>query len=197
MRRRGRRPGGEDTRGAIVEAAREEFTRCGYEATSLRAVARRAGVDPALVHHYFSGKAALFAEVIGALADPSALVGAILEEPRPELGRALVRTFLAVWDSPQGRDRFEMVFRSTASHEGSATMLREFLAEEVFGRIVTAAGDPQVPLERRRLRAGLAASQMVGFAVMRYVLRLSWVVDATPEELVDELGPVLQRYLVG
>ncbi len=196
MSPRGRRPGGEDTRGAIVEAARAEFSRGGYDATSLRAVARRAGVDPALVHHYFAGKPALFAEVVGAPADPSALLGAILEGPREDLGRSLARAFLQLWDSPEGRTRFEMVFRSTASHEESASLLREFLAKEVFGRIVAAVGDPSAPQERQRLRAGLAASQMVGLAVMRFILRLSWVAEASVDDIVDEVGPVLQGYLV-
>jgi AcrR family transcriptional regulator len=197
---RGRRPAGEDTRSAIIEAARQEFAEQGYDATSLRGVARRAGVDPALVHHYFAGKPGLFAEVMSLPGDVRALVGAIVSLPREEVGAAVVRTFLQLWDSPAGRLRFLGLLRSAVTHEEAARMVREFLVREVFGRVTRAfstdggqaaaggAGDAD-------LRASLAAGQMVGVAMLRYVLEFPAVVDASPEQLVERVGPVLQGYL--
>jgi AcrR family transcriptional regulator len=193
---RGRRPGGADTRSDILEAARVEFAEQGYDATSLRGIARRAAVDPALLHHYFGGKSGLFAEVMSLPVDITSLVGGIVAAPRDRVGETLVRTFLRVWDSPEGRLRFQALIRSAVSHEEAARMLREFLVREIFGK-VTAAFTPdgaggQASIE---LRASLAAGQMVGMAILRYVLEFPAVVEASQQDLVDLLGPVLQRYL--
>lgn len=195
MSPRGRRPGGVDTRQAIVEAARVDFADQGYDGTSLRGIARRAAVDPALVHHYFGGKAQLFAAVMDIPADPAALISAVVEGPRDQVGEALVRTFLAVWDSEDGRQRFQALMRAAVSHEEATRMLREFLTREVFGRVLralSADGDRPADLE---LRAGLAASQMVGLAMMRYIVEFPAVVDAGHDELAALVGPTIQRYL--
>ena len=136
MSPRGRRPGGVDTRQAIVEAARVDFAEQGYDGTSLRGIARRAEVDPALVHHYFGGKPQLFAAVMDIPADPAALITAVVTGPRDQVGESLVRTFLAVWDADAGRQRFQALVRAAVTHEEATRMLREFLAREVFGRVV-------------------------------------------------------------
>ena len=195
MSPRGRRPGGVDTRQAIVEAARGDFAEQGYDGTSLRGIARRAAVDPALVHHYFGGKAQLFAAVMDIPADPAALIGAVVEGPREQVGEALVRTFLAVWDSEEGRQRFQALMRAAVTHDEATRMLREFLTREVFGRVVeslAAEGERPADLE---LRAGMAASQMVGLAMMRYIVEFPAVVDAGHDELAALVGPTIQRYL--
>lgn len=195
MSPRGRRPGGVDTRQAIVEAARVDFADQGYDGTSLRGIARRAAVDPALVHHYFGGKAQLFAAVMDIPADPAALISAVVDGPRDQVGEALVRTFLGVWDSEDGRQRFQALMRAAVSHEEATRMLREFLTREVFGRVLrslAADGDRPADLE---LRAGLAASQMVGLAMMRYIVEFPAVVDAGHDELAALVGPTIQRYL--
>lgn len=197
MSPRGRRPAGQDTRGLIVDAARAEFAEQGYDAVSMRAIARRAAVDAALVHHYFDGKAALFAEVVEVPADPTALIRAVVDGPREQVGESLARTFLAVWDSDDGRARFQGILRSAVSHDEAARMLREFVAREVFGRVAGELGDPSAPDDLVQLRAGLAAAQMIGVAMMRYVLLFPPVAAAAPDDLVAELAPVLQRYLVG
>jgi AcrR family transcriptional regulator len=198
MRPRGRRPGGVDTRAAIVEAARTDFAAQGYDATSVRGVARRAGVDPALVHHYFGGKAALFAAVMDIPADPASLVAGVVAGPREEVGERLVRAFLTVWDTDEGQQRFSALIRSAVTHEGATRVLREFLTREVFGRVVDAMADEGGSRESREaleLRAGLAASQMVGLALMRYIVRFPAVVGASHDDLVAQLAPTLQRYL--
>lgn len=194
--RRGPRPG-EDTRGAILEAARTEFARAGYAGASLRGIARVAGVDPALVHHYFDGKADLFAESVVALSLPYApqqIVRGVLDGPREEVGRRGVAGFLAVWDS-QG-DTFVALVRSVVQQEEEVVRgVREFLGREIFGRVARGV-DPAAPEEEVTLRGSLAASQMLGLAIARYVMRLPGVVDAAPEELVERVGPALQRHLL-
>ena len=196
MSPRGRRPGGADTRAVIVEAAREEFAEGGYDATSLRAVARRAEVDPSLVHHYFDGKPALFAAVVGAPTDPSVLIGQVLKGPREDVGENIVRGFLALWDSPEGQPRLLAILRSAMTHEAASRMLREFLTREVFGRVTREFSGDLDPADVE-LRAGLAAGQMAGVALMRYVVGVPAVVKASQEDLVRCLAPTMQRYLVG
>lgn len=189
--RRGRRPAGEDTRAAILEAARTDFAAKGYDASSLRAIARLAKVDPALVHHYFEGKAALFVESMSLPVNPSLLVEAILAGPRDQVGERLATTFFDVWESPSGREPLVAMLRSAVSHEDAARMLREFLAREIFARVALSMDVPQP-----QLRAGMAAAQMIGVAMMRYVLGFDPVTRASPEELVALVAPTLQRYLV-
>jgi len=192
---RGRRPGGADTRTVILDAARSEFADAGYDSTSLRGIARRAEVDPALVHHYFGGKAQLFAAVMDIPADPAVLIRRIVEGPREDVGEALVRTFLALWDSPEGRPRFQALIRSAITHEEATRMLREFLVREIFGRVVRGLAREGEPLADVELRAGLAASQMVGLAMLRYIVEFPAVVQASHDELARLLGPTIQRYL--
>ena len=195
MSPRGRRPGGVDTRQAIVEAARVDFAEQGYDGTSLRGIARRAEVDPALVHHYFGGKPQLFAAVMDIPADPAALISAVVSGPRDQVGESLVRTFLGVWDSEAGRQRFQALVRAAVTHEDATRMLREFLTREVFGRVVRELSNDGEPSHELEVRAGLAASQMIGLAMMRYIVEFPAVVDATHDELAALVGPTIQRYL--
>ena len=188
--RRGRRPAGEDTRAEILDAARAEFSLRGYDASSLRAIARLAEVDPALVHHYFDGKAALFVEAMSIPVNPKFLIDAILAGPREGVGERLAATFFDIWDSPPGRERLVALIRSAVSHEDAARMLREFLTREVFAKVALSIGVPQP-----HLRAGMAAAQMIGVAMMRYVIGSEPVVGASTDEIVALVGPTLQRYL--
>jgi len=162
-------------------------------------IASRAGVDPALIHHYFSGKAALFATVMAIPIDPSVIVSGLLHTPREQIGAAMVRSFFAIWDQPPGRERMQGLMRSAITNHEAGRMLREFLTGEVFTR-VTAEMDARVPTVERptstpEIRGGLAAAQMVGVAIMRYVIEYGPVVDAGVEELVALLGPTLQAYV--
>lgn len=189
-RRRGRRPAGSDARADILAAARAEFAAQGYDATSLRAVARRAGVDPALVHHYFDDKATLFATAQHLPVSPASAADALLAGPAEELGERIVRFFLATWDAPEGRERIVALLRSASTHEDAARTLREFLAREVFGRVVAALG-----ADRPDVRGSLVATQLLGLAMARYVLRMPAVADASADELVAWVAPSVQRYL--
>jgi AcrR family transcriptional regulator len=190
--RRGPRPAGEDTRARITEAARSEFADKGYEGTSMRSVARVAGVDPALVHHYFDGKADLFAQaVVMTQVNPAMLVERVLDGPLDALGERLVRMFLGVWDDPDNQERLVALVRAVHTNDDVGALFRQFIARELAGRVTarTQVSDPE-------LRGALAAAAIVGLATARYVLRMPPMVDASPDELAGWLGPTLQRYLV-
>jgi AcrR family transcriptional regulator len=190
--RRGRRPAGEDTRGLITEAARSEFADKGYEGTSLRAVARVAGVDPALVHHYFDGKADLFAQsVVLTRVNPAVMVDRVLAGPMDTVGERLVRTFLGVWDDPENQERLVALVRALLTNDEVTVLMREFVTREIVGRVTERTKVSEAPL-----RGALAASQIIGLATTRYVVRLPAMVAANHDDLARWLGPVLQRYLV-
>ncbi|WP_106350190.1 TetR/AcrR family transcriptional regulator [Antricoccus suffuscus] len=190
-RPRGRRPASEGTRERIVVSARAEFADRGYDAATLRGIARRAEVDPALLHHYFNGKAGLFAEVVAIPLDTSAIVKSINDGPTAELGQRVVRTFLSVWESPDGRDRFVALIRSALSNEQAAAALREFLTRELLTKVAARSG-----VADAELRASLAASHLVGLAIVRYVVMIEPLVHASVDELISLVGPTLQNYLV-
>ncbi|MFI2647105.1 TetR family transcriptional regulator [Micromonospora fulviviridis] len=192
-RRTGRRPGNPDTREAILTAARAAFAERGFDAASIRAIATAAGVDPALVHHYFGTKEELFRATVAIPVDPAELVPRVLAGGRDEVGERLVHTFLAVWDSPVGTAAVALL-RSAVSNQWTARLLREFLVTQVLRRVVEQLDlDPaEVPL-----RGGLVATQIAGLAMMRYVIRLEPVASAPPDTLAATIGPTLQRYLTG
>lgn len=190
--RRGRRPAGEDTRRLITEAARTEFADKGYEGTSLRSVARVAGVDAALVHHYFEGKADLFAQsVVLTRVNPALIVEGLLAGPPDTLGDRLVRTFLGVWDDPDNRERLVAIVRALHTNDEVTALMREFVTREIVGRVTDRTQVSEAPL-----RGALAAAQIIGLATTRYVVRLPAMVAASHDDLARWLGPVLQRYLV-
>lgn len=200
MSPRGRRPAGDDTRSAIVVAARAEFSQRGYDGASLRAIAREAGVDPKLVHHYFDGKTELFVEVMSFPANPAVLVQRIAAAPSSELGETLARVFLTVWDAPEGRERFAAMFAAAAAHEEHARMVREFVGREVLHRVVETMqareGGSAPSRESLELRVALGAAQLIGMGMLRYVVKIPAVADASVEEVVAILGPTLQNHLI-
>ena len=192
MRRSGRRPGDSGTREAILEAAKESFAASGYDATTIRGVAREAGVDPALVHHFFGTKQELFAAAMELPVDPTTLVPALLAEGTDGLGERLVRTFLAVWDATPGQAPMLALVRSAAGNEQAAALLREFITEVVLGPLARAAAP-----DRPELRATLVATQMMGLAMARYVVRVDPLATTDPNTLGPVIGPGVQRYLTG
>ncbi len=194
-RRRGRprkERGAASARGAIVRAAAEEFAERGYEAASLRAVARRAGVDAALVHHYFDDKADLFAATIQAPLRPDRVIGVMLAAPRAELGERLVRYLFTQLEDEKAAGRMVLVLRTVLSNSVGTRMVREFLTREVFARLASATDAPDA-----ELRADLAASQLVGVMMTRYALRLEPIASADVDDLVRRVGPVVQWHLFG
>lgn len=192
MTRAGRRPGDSGTRDAILAAAKQAFGSQGYGATSVRAVARTAGVDPSLVLHFFGSKDGLFEAALELPLDPATVVAGLLAGGVDGLGERVVRTFLGVWDATPGQGPMLAMLRSAVSHEDSAAMLRDLLLRVILRPLALGAG-----ADHPDLRAALLASQVVGLALTRYVLRFEPVASADADTLAPLLGPTLQRYLTG
>jgi AcrR family transcriptional regulator len=191
VRRSGRRPGNQDTRSGILEAARRTFAEKGYDKASIRGIAGDAGVDPALVHHYFGTKEKLFLATMNAPIDPGELIPQALEGPREQAGERLIRMALHVWDSPAGSAALA-VFRSALSNEWTARLLREFVVTQILRRAV---GELIVDPAEAPLRSSLVATQISGLLATRYVLKIEPLASADPETLVAAIGPNVQRFL--
>ncbi|MHA7132059.1 TetR/AcrR family transcriptional regulator [Oerskovia turbata] len=191
--RRGRRPAGEDTRASIVAAAREEFAAKGYDAVSMRGVARVAGVDPGLIRHYFDGKGELFAaSLIPAGIDPQALAGRFAAEGTDGLGERLARTVLAVWDGPDGQVQLRLVLSGMLSGDEHAQALPRYIQRAVLDQVVAL-----LPPEVAARRVGLLASQVLGVLIARHVLRMEPLASMSADEVARSIAPTLQRYLDG
>jgi AcrR family transcriptional regulator len=186
----GRRPGGPDTRGEILEAARETFAAKGFEGTSLRAVARAAGVDAALVHHYFDGKESLFVEAMALPIDPRIVAERVLDGPVDGIGDRIIGTFLAVWEAPESRVRMKAMLRAAISSEDYAHLIRDAITRLILGPVSSVLDVPDAPL-----RVSLVASQLMGVALVRYIIELDPLASATPDEVVARIAPTIQRYL--
>ena len=193
MARTGRRPGNQDTREAILDAAREAFADRGYDRASIRAIATGAGVDPALVHHYFGTKEQLFLAAMQAPINPAEILPRILAGDREHLGERIVRTLLQVWDSPAGGAAAALV-RSAVTNETMAKMLREFVLNRIIKR---AMAEAVVDPAEAPLRGTLVASQIAGLIMIRYLIKVEPLASAPAETIVRAVGPTIQRYLTG
>ena len=191
-RRTGRRPGPNQTRAAILAAARAAFAARGYDAVSVRAVARAAGVDAALVHRFYGSKEALFIAAMELPLAPSRLVESLLADGVEHLGERLLRVMLELFDRPATFAPMLALIRGAVTNDRAAALLREFLAREVLGRLAAAASP-----DRPQLRASLAGSQVVGLAMARQVVGLPALRAAERETLIACVGPTIQRYLTG
>jgi AcrR family transcriptional regulator len=190
---RGRRPaGGSDTRDEILTAAGELFAELGFERTTMRGVAARADVDPALIHHYFGNKEGLLAAALVLPVDPAVLLAGLDQEPELA-GEEVVRRVLGFWEAdPETRRRLLGLIRVGLSHEYAAVVLRDLLGRTILTAVARVVAD-----DHRPLRAALVGTQMGGLLLGRYVLGLPAVREATVEDLVVAIGPVLQHYLTG
>jgi AcrR family transcriptional regulator len=192
-RRTGRRPGKQDTREAILAAAREAFAQRGYEGATIRQIATSAGVDPALVYHYFDTKEMLFAATVNFPMNPAELVPRALAGPVDEAGQRLVRTFVTVWDSPAGAAGVALL-RSAVTSDLAARLMREFLTTQILRRVMSILGVDPAEAE---LRSSLVASQISGLALIRYVLKVEPLASLPREAVVAAVAPTIQRYLTG
>ncbi|MFJ6798502.1 TetR family transcriptional regulator [Streptomyces sp. NPDC091268] len=181
---------GPGTQERIRLAARAEFAARGYDKTSVRGIAKAAGVDPALVHHYFGSKDDLFAAAIELSIEPALVVPAIIGEGPAGIGERLARYFLGIWENPVTRAPLLAVIRSALTHEVAAKVLRRLILRRVLERV---AADLDVP--DPTFRAELAASHMIGIALLRYVVQVEPLASADPEDIVALVAPTLQRYL--
>jgi AcrR family transcriptional regulator len=192
----GRRPGNADTRGEIVEASKRVFAAKGYDGASLRAVAREAGVDPALVHHYFDGKASLFVAAMALPFDPARVAGHAPEVGgNGSVGAGIVLGFLTMWDKAEGSgSSFASCVAAMAASASVADAMREFVAERVWKDKPVNSDESETMTLRRRT---LVSSQLMGLALTRYILRMPPISTATPAEIAQWAGPTLDNYLFG
>ncbi|WP_374118299.1 MULTISPECIES: TetR/AcrR family transcriptional regulator [unclassified Streptomyces] len=194
-RRRGRPPRAEsaDTRDRILDAAREEFSERGYDKTSVRGIAKSAGVDSALVHHYFGTKEQVFEAAVEVAFAP-VLKGrqAVLDAPLEEVGERMTRMILGLWENPVTRAPLLAIVRSAVNNETAAGVFRRLVAGQLLRRI---AG--RLDLPDAELRAELAAAQLVGIAMIRYVIKVEPLASADAERIVERVAPVVQGHLTG
>jgi AcrR family transcriptional regulator len=188
----GRRPGNVDTRGEVLAAARTEFAERGYDGASVRGIARAAGVDPSLVHHYFGSKEQLFVATMHLPAVPADVLPQLFVGDADRLGERVVRFFLSLYAEPSDREPLLVLLRSAMSQERAAAMLRGFFTEAVIGRVAAGIDAPD-----RQLRASVAASHLIGVFMLRYVVGVPHLAEADDEQIVALVGPSLQRYLTG
>ncbi|MFW6773309.1 TetR family transcriptional regulator [Nocardioides sp. CPCC 205120] len=192
-RGRGRPRGvGGSRRDDIVAAATADFAEHGYRGATVRGIAARAGVDPALVHHYFGTKADLFASVLRAPVRPDRDAHEILDGPVDSIGWRLVRHVLTVWDDGETRSDGVQLLRAALSDGATSSMVASFLHAELLEPVAATleAGDAE-------LRVSLVSSQVLGLLLGRYVLALPALRDATVDDLVARVGPTIQRHLTG
>lgn len=192
-RRTGRRPGNPDTRESILDVARQSFATNGFSGTTIRGIAGAAGVDPALVHHYFGTKEKLFLATIQVSVSPREVVDSITGGPIGTLGVRLATVVLGVWESPAGVS-LAAALRSAIDDPSLARPVREFLVSQVIGRVLRQAGCPP---EETEIRGALLASQMMGVIMGRHVFRLEPLASQPIEALIPDVGATLQRYLTG
>ena len=145
------------------------------------------------MHHYFGSKDKLFLAAVEAPANPADLLPEVLAGGRDDLGENIVRLLLRVWDGPMRPAALALV-RSAVTNEWTARLLREFLVTQVLRRVVGTLG---LPTAEREARGSLAASQLIGLVMARYVLRVEPLASASPESIVAAIGPTVQRYLTG
>lgn len=190
--RSGRRPGNSGAREAILAAARVRFSEVGFDKTSIRAVASDAGVDPALVHHYFGTKQELFGAVVQLPVNPELTLSIVDAAPLDRLGETILRAVLGVWDSPAGPGIVAMV-RSIIGG-GDTSLARAFILEVVMERVRLRIATPE---DDGRLRVALVGSQMIGLLMARKVIGIEPIASAQAEDLITAIAPTLQRYLTG
>jgi AcrR family transcriptional regulator len=193
VKRRSGRPRGETgTREGILDGARREFLQHGFDRATIRGIAASAGVDPALVHHYYGTKQNLFLAALQLPPEIPALLRKALAGGRDDAGERLVRFFFQVWDRPEASSPFLMLLRSAVSNPQATAMLREFVTD-----VMIRPTSEQLAVDGAAIRAPLVASHMVGIAFLRYLIELEPIKSASVESLVAMVGPTLQRYLTG
>lgn len=189
----GRRRGAPDTKGEILAAARTEFAERGYDGATMRGIAARAGVDPALVHHYFGAKEQLFLACMEIPFDPEWISEQIGNGPADGIGERAARTFFAIWGDPVRRAPLLALLRSAMSNALAARLLRQFATHAILRRVLVAFEDRP----DGALRAEAMVSHLIGLAVFRYVLQPEPIASVSDEELIALVAPVLQKYVDG
>jgi AcrR family transcriptional regulator len=189
-RTRADEPPGPSTRDAILASARREFAAGGFERATIRRIASGAGVDPALVHHYFGAKDELLIEAIRMPVLPNVMLEQMTRDDPGRVGEAVARLFFSVWEQPESRTILLGLLRSAMTHERAAEMLRDMVTRRLLSPVAE-----MLVKEPAELRAGLAATQLIGLALARYVVGLRPIAEASVDDLVTAVAPTIQRYL--
>ena len=191
-RRPGRPAGNSDSRERILASARELFAHNGIDRTSIRAVAAKAGVDAALVHHYFGTKQQLFTAAIRLPIDPMEVIVPMRETPVEELGYKLPSLLLPLWDSELGAGLIATLRSLIAGSEVSLarSFLQEVISVEVGSRVDDPPGSGMV-------RTQFVASQLMGVVMARYIVKIEPFASLPAEQIAETIAPNLQRYLTG
>lgn len=171
------------TREAILDAARTQFAEIGYERATVRSIAAAAGIDPAMVIRYFGSKDGLFASA----SEFSLRLPDLTAPPRDAVGVTLVRHFLELWE---GNDTLQLLLRTGVTNPQAAAAMREIFGSQLIPQVVA------LGVDRPQERAGLAATQVLGLALCRYILAFPPIVALGHDELVSSVGAVVQRYLI-
>ncbi|MFI1971652.1 TetR family transcriptional regulator [Streptomyces cinnamoneus] len=184
---------GPGARERILTAARAEFAEHGYDGASIRGMAKNAGVDPALVHHYFGPKEKIFAAAVETAFAPALSVADLVIDAGPEgAGERMARFVLGVWEDPVTREPLLAILRSAVANETAAGVFRDLVSSRLMIRLAAELDGPDA-----RLRSELAASHLVGVAMLRHVIKLEPLASADVEQVVAMVGPAVQRYLTG
>ena len=190
--RTGRRPGESSTRESILEAARRQFAERGYVGATMRSIAKEAGVDAALVVHFFGTKANLLSEAVEWPFDPDVEMPKLLADGKRHVGERIVALVVRTWDQEGARDPILTLVRAATIEPKAAEMLGAFLRKRLFAPLME-----RLDSDQPELRTTLAASQLVGLGLARHVLRVEPLASAKPAAVVDWYAPTLQRYLAG
>lgn len=186
--RGGRRPGSSSSRQKILEIARLAFPANGYAGTSLRGIARDAGVDPSLIVQFFGSKAGLFGAVVEWPFDAGQIAAQVREIPAEQVGEYVARMFIGHWDRDEHRNPIISLIHAALADTAAAAMLGEFITVNLTVPMVERVGG-----DRPQFRAALLASQLIGFGLSRYVLAFDTLASAPNEDLVAALGSTLQH----
>ncbi len=192
-KRRGRRLGEPVSRDAVLSAAKQRFATEGYEKTTLRAIAHDAHVDPSMVLYLFGSKEELFRESLRLILDPEVLVAALTgaTDDDPDIGTRMVRTYLRIWETPDTAASMRAMLQSATSNTDANDAFRGFMQNYVLTAVSGVLGGG----EQARLRAMLAASNLVGTAVLRYIIQVPPLATLSADEVVALIAPTVTRYL--
>jgi len=186
----GRRPGQSGTRDLILTAARAQFGARGYGRTTIRSIAHEAGVDPALITHYFRTKQRLFEATVDLPFDPDALIASIIDGPVSERGQRLARFVVNLLSNPDYLTAFTALVRAASSEPLAADLFRDLLTAGVFLPLAQRLG-----MDRAEVRAAITATQTIGFVMGRHVVKIDALTALTDDDIITLIGPTLQRYL--
>jgi AcrR family transcriptional regulator len=188
--RAGRRRGNPDTRATILAAAASEFADKGFDRASMRGIAKAAGVDPALMYHYFGSKDDVLLASLNVPFDPREVIPALTAEGVAGLGTRIASRFVSIWDDEANQQRLVAVVRAALGSPAAQDMLSSGLVRMILGPISATIASPDAVL-----RAQYVGSQLLGLALTRYVLKLEPLASAPADLVVARIGPTLQRYI--